>query len=351
MTVTDISIPGLNFTRSQEGRALRAYQDTTGVWTLGYGLTNYDRGLPWRIGPGVTCTEDQAEWFLYKSLRDNYLPAVLRVLDQTRLAKPQGAVDGGLDMHYNTGGILKASWPRELNAGNMAAAKASLESWNRAGGRVLSDLVRRRAGEWLEISEENYGVLIGPAGVVVNAAGREVGERGSGGLLTAYPADPGIAQPPKVTDAASVPVATTPNPGALKPGATGDAVTDVQDKLTAAGLPTPPTGTYDATTTENVTKFQQAHPNLTADGETGPATSAALTRAGDLRAKSANVAKASIVIPTAAAALWQYVSTNAGEIALVIGGVLALALIGYVAYSYRHDASAVLNKMRGKIVP
>jgi len=356
MIVNDISLNGLNRTRSEEGRALRAYQDSTGVWTIGYGVTNYDKGIGFKVAAGVTITADQAEWLLLWTMRKNYLPDVFRAFGPglANVTHPQGAVDGGADMHYNTGGILKSSWPRFLVAGNLAAAKANLESWNKAGGRVLSDLVRRRANEWLEISEENYGVMSGPAGVLVNSAGREVGERGTGGLLTAYPTDPASPTAVGSIKGTGVPVAdpakSSPTESYLSSGSTGEAVTAVQDALTGSGIPTPPTGTYDATTAANVTKFQGAHPNLTADGKVGPATSAALTRSLDLRAKMTKLRNAGAVVTSASAGLWQYVSTNAAEIALMGGAALVVVAVGYVTYAYRNDLSAILNKVRGKVV-
>src|SRR6266566_4839228 len=118
MTVTDISLKGLNAVRGYEGRALRAYQDSVGVWTIGFGLTNYDKGLPFHVGPGATIKAEEAEWLLYRSLRANYLPAVELRINQSRVAHPQGAIDGGLSMHFNTGGIHRASWPPKLNAGD-----------------------------------------------------------------------------------------------------------------------------------------------------------------------------------------------------------------------------------------
>jgi len=353
MTITDISLPGLNFTRSQEGRSTRAYQDTTGVWTIGYGVTNFDKGIGFKVAAGVTITPEEAEWLLIWTIRKNYLPDVMRALnDQSKLAKPQGAIDGGVDMHYNTGGILKSTWPRLLMAGNLTAAKASLESWNRGGGRVLSDLVRRRAGEWLEISAENYGFESGPANVTVSASGREIGEHGSGGLLTSYPTDPNGGGAVKPTATTGAPLAGAPAaPGALVVGSTGPAVTALQDNLTAQGIPTPPTGTFDATTKASVEAFQGAHPQLTKDGTVGPATSAALRRAADLKVKAASVGKYASGAPVAAASLWHFAYTNSAEIVIVTGVVFTVAGLGYVAYKYRHEIMALLNKARGKIVP
>jgi lysozyme len=346
---TDISLNGLNTTRSQEGRALRAYQDAVHVWTVGYGLTNYDKGLPWKVGPGLVITEAQAEWYLLKSIRENYLPDVHRALSGGTYQHPQGAVDGGLDFHFNCGGILKSSWPKSLGRGDLRAAEANMKSWCRAGGRVLSDLVRRRATDWNIVSAENYGHITGPTNVVPTASGRE-SYHGYGDVLTAYPTDPSgvhhagtVAAPPAAN--ATPPVA---HPGAIKKGDTGPEVTQVQQQLNAAGVNVPVNGIFDEQTEEAVRKFQQSHPNLGDDGVVGPATDAALTRAKNLRsAVSATTKIATPVVPGAYIGLHQWVSEHAGNIALV-GGLLAVgAIVVYLAWTYRYDIAGTVNKWTG----
>jgi len=347
MTVTDVDVKGLNFIRGQEGRALRAYQDSVGVWTIGYGITNYDKGIGFKVKAGATITADEAEWLLYQSLRTNYLPDVERVINQQKVSHPQGAINGGLSMHFNTGGILKASWPRELNAGNLAAAKAALESWDKAGGRVLSDLVRRRAAEWQIISVENYGQMTGPE--TEDDRGRA---NGHATLLTALPTQPGspiVPSSPLPVDAA--PVKSAGAPGVLKAGATGGAVIDVQNALTAAGYPTSVTGTYDPATEAAVTDFQKTHSNLLADGKTGPATAAALTRAADLRKKAATGAKIAASGPVVSAGLWHMASADVGMAVAAATIVFVAVAGGVLVWRYRHDVMAVINKAIGRVVP
>jgi lysozyme len=348
----DVSLDGLNATRMEEGRALRAYQDSVGVYTIGYGLTNYDKGLPWHIGPGVTCTEAQAEYLLLRSLRENYLPAVKNALQGGTYAHPQGAVDGGLDMHFNTGGISKASWPRLLGAGNLAAAKVALESWNKAGGRVLGGLVRRRARNWLEVSEGQYGTLEGPV-VIFTKTNNQEGDRGTGDLLTALPTDPGLVQPPKVVpgEPSTIQIPTTPNPGALRLGDAGPAVSEAQVALNAAGAHLPVTGKFDAATVAATKDFQRSHPHLTIDGEIGPATNAALIRAANMRAAAAKVTKTVTPgLPSLYIAFHQWVSAHAGVVALCAGGAVAVAVVAFLAYRYRNDLVAFVNAKLGRTV-
>lgn len=343
----DISLSGLNFTRAQEGRALRAYQDSVGVWTVGYGLTNYDKGLPWKIGKGLVITEDQAEWFLLKSIRENYLPATLRALKGGTYAHPQGAVDGTYDMHFNTGGVAKASFPKKLGAGDLAGAKASLMAWNKAGGRVLSGLTRRREGNWLEMSAGQYGHLTGPVVVIPNANNHET-YHGVGDLLTAFPPAPGTTAGATVATA-DVPV--TAAPGVMKFGDEGDAVTEQQTALTDAGFPVPLSGKFDQAMLDAVSAFQAAHPNLTKDGKIGPATKATLLRAHDMRAKANIVLKtAAPAVPGAYIGFHQFVSEHAGNIAVSVAVATFVAVAGYFLWKHRHDAHAWINSVIGRAV-
>lgn len=345
----DISLNGLNYTRAQEGRALRAYQDSVGVWTIGYGLTNYDRNLPWKVGPGLTITEEQAEWHLVRSIRENYLPACRETLDGGTYSHPQGALDGAVDFHFNTGGVKKATWPKALARGDLAAAKASLMSWNKAGGNVLAGLTRRRAGNWLEMSAGDYGHLSGPAVVELNASNHEV-IRGHGDVLTAFPRDPKDPEAGNVK-IDGVPQPTTPAPGVLKLGSTGPDVTALQNKLNSVAISTVVTGTYDDQTFASVLAFQKAHPNLTADGKTGPATLAALDRAIALRGVTGKVVKTAVpVIPTVFIALHNWVGANAGLIALGVGLAAVVLVAGYFACRYRNEIRAQVNKLLGRSV-
>lgn len=348
----DISLNGLNFTRAQEGRALRAYQDSVGVWTIGYGLTNFDKNLPWKVQKGLVIDENQAEWYLIESLRKNYIPACKRALNGGTYAHPQGALDAAADMHYNTGGISKASWPKKLGAGQMEAAKSALMSWNKAGGNVLSGLTRRRAGNWGEASAGQYGHLTGPAIVVPNANNHEV-IRGSGNLLTAFPTDPNNTAGGKVVTHDDIPTPTTEAPGVLKEGMTGPDVSDAQTDLANAGFAVSPNGgIFDAGMTAAVLAFQHAHPNLTADGTIGPATKAAMKRAADMRAKANVVLKtATPVVPGLYIGFHQWVSEHAGNLALGTALVVVAVVGGYFLWKHRHDAHAWFNSVIGHKVP
>ena len=359
--ITDISLNGLNAIRAYEGRALRAYQDVVGVWTIGYGITAMDKGIGFKVGPGVTITADQAEELLYSSIRRNYMPKVEQVLNFDRCPNPQGAMDGGLSFHFNTGGIGRASWPAQLMAGNMSSARTAFESWNKAGGKVVGGLVRRRASEWNIISKGDYGKLSGP---------EEEGTRGqrigTGNLLMALPGQ--VAPAPgtqltalplaQATDMSvgsvkenGIPVHDTPAPGTLKAGATGPAVVEIQKALTASGHPTPVTGTFDETTEANVADFQQTHPQLSTDGTVGPATASALVRAQDMRNKTATIAKLAPVVPAVSIGLWQFVSEHAANIVMYGGVTLVVVALLYIGWQHQNEIRGSINRLLGCKVP
>lgn len=342
MTVTDISVPGLNGIRQWEGRALRAYQDAVGVWTIGYGITNMDKGIGFVVKKGVTITVDQAEWLLYTSLRRNYMPDVERALQADKCAHPQGAFDAAMSFHYNTGGILRASWPKSLMAGALAAAKANLMIWNRAKGKVLAGLTSRREWEW-NVTQGNYGHLMGPA--VLNDRERIVGH---GEFLTKMPTAPGSTAPGTI--ATGVPVAHTPAPGVLKIGITGPSVLALQRQLSSIGYPTAPTGTFDASTDTVVRKFQKTHPSLTVDGEVGPATEAAFTRAVAMRTQSGNAAKTILLGPLIAVGVHAFNDSLPAQWFLVGGVALTVVALAVVAWRFRGEVEAWVNKLVGRTV-
>ena len=52
-----------------------------------------------------------------------------------------------MSFHYNTGAIARATLTAKHKDGDYRGAAAEFARWNRAGGRVLRGLQRRRAAE------------------------------------------------------------------------------------------------------------------------------------------------------------------------------------------------------------
>ncbi len=107
-------------------------------WTIGWGATGSD------IGPDTRWTRDQCDDRLDRDLV-SYAAQVAHTLGGA--ATTQNQFDALVSFHYNTGAIARATLTRRHVAGDFAAASREFARWNRAGGRVLAGLTRRRAAE------------------------------------------------------------------------------------------------------------------------------------------------------------------------------------------------------------
>lgn len=353
-----VSLPGLNVIRSNEGRSLRAYKDSVGVWTIGYGITNYDKGIGFTVAAGVTITADQAEMLLVTSLQNNYEPAVRKVATGVLTSK-QNWLDAGLDFHFNCGGITKATWPGALLRGDMNAAENSMDSWNKAGGAVLSGLTRRRKRDWAMIAANDYGPegKSGPAIIEPNAQGTERQTGQNAGPLTSLP---GTVSAGGLTS--SLPpmpegtvIAPTPHPdhvpGLLQVGAKDPDVIEFKKDLHALGyFKGSMDDVFDADFGLAVTDFQSHHPQLTADGKIGPATRAQIDREYALRSSASSTAKKGGAAVVLGGGVAKAAGLSFGTVFAVAGCVVVLVGV-YFAIKYQDEIWRNINKAIGRVVP
>lgn len=132
-----ISQNGLNLIMQFEGCRLRAYQCSAGVWTIGYGHTA-------GVKQGQTITQAQAEEYLRQDCQkfERYVnnAAYVPITEQLN----QNQFDALVSFSYNCGqGNLKTL----CKGRSTAQIAAALPKYNKAAGKVLSGLVRRRAAE------------------------------------------------------------------------------------------------------------------------------------------------------------------------------------------------------------
>lgn len=127
-----------------EGLAREAYRDCVGVWTWSVGITDASGHQVARYRDNPQTIERCLEVFVWL-LTTRYLPAVSAAFGAFEPSEHQLAA--ALSFHYNTGAIARATLTRKHIAGDFAGAAAEFARWNRAGGRVLRGLVRRRAAE------------------------------------------------------------------------------------------------------------------------------------------------------------------------------------------------------------
>ncbi|ENN93786.1 lysozyme [Bartonella bovis] len=133
----------LNCLKKWEGLRLNAYQDASGVWTIGYGHTG-KAGKP-DVIEGMTITHKKAETILLTDLQ-KYEAAVERAVDVNLSDEQFGAL---VSFCYNVGinAFQYSTLLKRLNKGDYEAVPAELQKWTRAGGKRLKGLVHRRAAE------------------------------------------------------------------------------------------------------------------------------------------------------------------------------------------------------------
>lgn len=138
--ITRVSADGVNLIKSFEGFVGHPYQDSVGVWTIGYGHTE---GV---CSSSPHVTEHQAASLLARDLDLKYAPYVAAL----RLPLNQHQFDALVSFVYNVGpGGIAASTRVGfyLRRRQWRHAADHLMDWDRAGGQVLEGLRRRRAAE------------------------------------------------------------------------------------------------------------------------------------------------------------------------------------------------------------
>ena len=129
---------GKTLIKKFEGCKLRTYLDAVDVPTIAYGRTK-------DVKIGDICTQQQAEDWLEEELveYEGYVNEAVKV----ELTQPQ--FDSLVSWTYNLGpsNLNRSSMLRVLNTSDYDNVPEQIMRWNKAGGRVLPGLVRRREAE------------------------------------------------------------------------------------------------------------------------------------------------------------------------------------------------------------
>lgn len=132
------------------------YLDPVGILTIGYGHTNhqgrkFDKFTVW--------TKQEAEEALREDLKihEDIVKSLVKV------PITQGQFDALVSFCFNLGGgnLSRSTLLRKLNAGDYLGAANEFPRWNRAGGKILPGLVKRREAEknlfLSDIDEADFG--------------------------------------------------------------------------------------------------------------------------------------------------------------------------------------------------
>jgi|SRR5262252_999770 len=137
-----IGTRGLELVKHFESLRLYAYQDPVGVWTIGWGHTGlkHEDGTVHR---GRKITEQEAENLLVHDMK-HFCSRVEKLIT---VALTDDQFDALVSFDFNTGGLGKSTLRKLLNKGDYEGAAEEFPKWNKAGGKVLRGLTRRRKSE------------------------------------------------------------------------------------------------------------------------------------------------------------------------------------------------------------
>jgi GH24 family phage-related lysozyme (muramidase) len=145
---------GLGLVKAFEGLELKAYQDSVGIWTIGYGTTSDITP----VRPGMVITESQAEMFLRQGLT-GFEEDVARLI-KVPLTSDQFSALVVFTYNVGPGALEESTLRRKLNNGDYAGAAEEFLRWNKAGGEELPGLTRRRRAERALFLSQDYSAFL-----------------------------------------------------------------------------------------------------------------------------------------------------------------------------------------------
>jgi lysozyme len=134
----DLSAIGEAVLIAREGRRLKAYRDSVGVWTIGIGHTSA-AGAP-LVTAGLTITSAQCDAIFERDVQ-TYVAAVRKGL---KVAVSQNAFDALVSICYNIGpgAFAGSTFLKRINAGDTAGAYDAILMWKKP-----TAIIRRREAE------------------------------------------------------------------------------------------------------------------------------------------------------------------------------------------------------------
>jgi len=148
-----ISAAGRKVLAEREGRRLKAYRDSAGVWTIGIGHTS--AAGPPEVTPGLWITDAECDAIFGRDLR-TYEAAVNKAV---KVPLAQHEFDALVSFCYNIGpaGFARSTAVRRLNGGDRQGAAEALLMWNRP-----AEILSRRRGERAQFRGQGYAARLGP---------------------------------------------------------------------------------------------------------------------------------------------------------------------------------------------
>lgn len=138
-----ISEKGIALIKSFEGLRLESYLCPGKKWTIGYGHTGKVNGMSLKKGIVIT---RQESYFLLKEDINKFEDAINKYV---KVDISQNQFDALVSFAYNVGiaNFRLSTLLRKLNKKYYIGASKEFSRWNKAKGKVLDGLIRRRESE------------------------------------------------------------------------------------------------------------------------------------------------------------------------------------------------------------
>lgn len=134
-----INKEGLELIKLFEGLKLKTYKDAVGIDTIGYGSTGS------HVKPNMTITKAEAENLLLKDI--SRFEVGVEKLVKVPISSNQFSALVSFSFNLGLGNLEKSTLLKLLNQKKYTEASNEFVKWNRAGGKVLAGLTRRREAE------------------------------------------------------------------------------------------------------------------------------------------------------------------------------------------------------------
>ena len=142
-----ISEEGISLIKRFEGCRLEAYKCSAEVLTIGYGHTG-------GVKEDDTITQEEAD----KLLKADVFKFEKNVEDNVKVELNQSQFDALVAWTFNLGvGNLRSSTMlQKLNNEDYTSVPSEMKRWNKAGGKTLDGLIRRRNAEALLFQSKEW---------------------------------------------------------------------------------------------------------------------------------------------------------------------------------------------------
>ena len=134
----EISKNGLELIKHFEGCELEAYECAAGVVTIGYGHTK-------TAEEGMVISQSRADELLEGDIQE--FEDYVRYAVEVELNQNQFDALVSWTFNLGNGNLRSSTMLRVLNEYKYEEVPAQMKRWNKAGGKVLEGLIRRREAE------------------------------------------------------------------------------------------------------------------------------------------------------------------------------------------------------------